>query len=175
MRLAIAACLFIAGGVIEHVRHKAEEAREYADANQGLLVAMVKSHGEPADGADAQPVSDVTEARRVRDELSSRLSHQPPLPDLNSLGWSLKTAAVRPLQGAVAARITFAHGDRHATLFSLPRFALTGATDGHTYDLIVDGHPISGYVTADGVHCIVGDAATPLADITALRKHLQQL
>ena len=178
LRLAAAACLLFAGGVIEHVRHKGEERRNYAAANDGLLAAMVRSHAGPATSAaaaDAHPVNDFADAQRVRDELSRRLTRRPPLPDLTPLGWTLRGAATHPLHGAVAARLAFAHGDRRATLFSLPKFALVGAADGSTYDVVIDGHPVSGYVTADGVHCVVGDRGAPRDEITALRKHLQSL
>src|SRR5688572_24954772 len=66
-RLAIAACLLFAGGVIEHYRHKAEEQRNYAAANESLLEAMASAHARPA--AKAQAIDDVSDPTRVQTEL----------------------------------------------------------------------------------------------------------
>src|SRR5688500_2122590 len=63
-RLAIAACLLLAGGVIEHYRHKAEEQRNYAAANESLLQAMASAHDQPA--AKAQAIDDVSDPTRVQ-------------------------------------------------------------------------------------------------------------
>src|SRR5688572_21365791 len=134
-RLAIAACLLLAGGVIEHYRHKAEEQRNYAAANTSLLEAMASAHTQPA--ADAQPVADVTDPLRVQSELSKRLSRSTPVPDLRPLGWSLAGASVTQLKGAIAARYDFTDQQTRATLFSLPQFAFVGAKVGQTYDIVV--------------------------------------
>jgi len=166
-RLAIAACLLIAGGVLEHIRHKAEERTTYAAANETLMKAMVTAHQRPGDAMDAQQLDATRGPAQVRDDLNRRLNRQPPTPNLRAAG-------VESLNGAVTARLAFANGQRNATLFSLPQFAFLGAEEGESYDIVVNGCPISGYITRDGVHCIVGDAGTPLSEITALRKTLQQ-
>jgi hypothetical protein len=173
-RLAIAACLLIAGGTLEHLRHKAEERTTYAAANDTLLQAMVNAHTRPTDATDAQPIDASRDANQVRDDLNRRLKRQTPKPDLRTAGWNLRAADVESLNGAVTARFAFANGPRNATLFSLPQFAFIGAEDGESYDVVVNGHPISGYITRDGVHCIVGDSGVPLSEITALRKSLQK-
>ena len=173
-RLAIAACLLIAGGALEHVRHKAAERTEYAAANDTLLMAMVNAHMKPGDAADIQPIDASRHATVLRDDLNRRLKRQTPTPDLRAAGWNLRAADIESLNGAVAARFAFANGSRSATLFSLPQFAFIGAEDGESYDVVVNGHPISGYITRDGVHCIVGDAGVPLSEITALRRALQR-
>ena len=173
-RLAIAACLLIAGGVLEHIRHKAEERTTYAAANETLMKAMVTAHQRPGDAMDAQQLDATRGPAQVRDDLNRRLNRQPPTPNLRAAGWNLRAAGVESLNGAVTARLAFANGQRNATLFSLPQFAFLGAEEGESYDIVVNGCPISGYITRDGVHCIVGDAGTPLSEITALRKTLQQ-
>jgi hypothetical protein len=168
VRIAIAACLMLAGVVGEHVRHKAEERSEYVAQNQPLFVAMVAEHAQPlAATAASDPVA-------VQRDLAKQLSRSVPLPDLSAMSWTLQSSAVRTLSGAVAGRCDFSRADgRRATLLTFPQFAMRGADDGFTYDTVVAGHPISGYVTADGVHCVVGDAGMPPAEITSLRQRLQ--
>jgi hypothetical protein len=172
-RLAIAACLLLAGMVVEHIRHKFEEQTKYMAANTALLEAMPKAHDAPLPG-DAQAVADISNPARVRDELSQRLSRKTPTPDLRPVNWSLTAAAITPFRGAIAARFEFVQNSRRATLFSLPKFAFVGAETGGTYDITVAGHPITGYITEDGVHCIVGDKSMPMDELVALRKRLQQ-
>jgi hypothetical protein len=167
-RVAIAACLVLAGVMGEHIRHKAQERREYVESNQPLFVAMVAEH-------EAIPASAITsDAAAAQRDLSQQLARAVPLPDLSAMNWNLQAASVRTLSGAVAGRCDFisTRGGR-ATLLSLPQFAMRGAEEGFTYDTVVAGHPISGYVTADGVNCIIGDAGASPAEITALRQHLQ--
>jgi hypothetical protein len=173
-RIAIAACLVLAGGVIEHIRHHREEAREYAAATNSLLEAMVKAHDERPTSVDA-PVPASADPVAIAKDLSRELSRPLPTPDLKSQNWELKGAASRVFKGAMAARFDFSKDAGHVTLISLPTFAFAGAETGSTYDLIVSGHPISGYVTADGVHCVVGDPTMPLAELVSLRKQLQQI
>jgi anti-sigma factor RsiW len=173
-RIAIAACLLFAGGVLEHIRHKAEERSTYATANDALMKAMVDAHRRPGDVVDYYQVDPFRPAAQIRDQLKARLKRQTPLPDLRSAGWKLEAADVESLNGAVTARLGFAKGDRNATLFSLPQFAFIGAEEGESYDVMIDGYPISGYITRDGVHCIVGDPDVPLSEVTALRKTLQK-
>ena len=173
-RLAIAACLLIAGGVLEHIRHKTEERHTYAAANETLLQAMVNAHDRPAEATDAQPIDATRDLAQIRGDLNRRLKRQTPLPDLRAAGWTLRAADVETLNGAVTARFAFASGPRNTTLFSLPQFAFIGAEEGESYDLVINGHPVSGYITRDGVHCIVGDAGVPLGEITALRTALQK-
>jgi hypothetical protein len=97
-----------------------------------------------------------------------------PAPDLKPQGWTLESAEVAPFHHMLAGRCDFVHDKRHATLLSMPPFAFMGARDGFTYDVIVDHHPISGFVTSSGVYCIVGDADAPLDQIVALRKALHK-
>jgi hypothetical protein len=171
-RLAIAACLMLAGGVIQYVKHHYfEEPRNYMAANMPLLAAMGRYHEQPAEGV---AVGDVSDPAALRDEMSKRLSRRVPTPDLRSGNWALKGASVTPFEGAIAARFDFLRDNRRATLFSLPRFAFAGARDGQTYDITVDGYPITGFIDAAGVHCIVGDKEMPMGELVAMRKKLQQ-
>jgi anti-sigma factor RsiW len=170
-RLAIAACLVLAGGVLQQIRHEWKEEREYGEANNTLLVAMANAHAHPS--ADAVMVASFSNPDLIRQELDHRLARHTPLPDLHQLGWTLSQASVTPLNGAVTARYDFVKDTHRATVFSIPQFAFAGAHDGQTYDIVVNNHPISGYITADGVHCIVGDTGMPLDQLAALRKQLQ--
>jgi hypothetical protein len=171
-RLAIAACLMFAGGVIQYIKHHYfEEPRNYMAANMVFLEAMGRYHEQAAEG---MAVGDVNDPSAVREEMSRRLSRRVPTPDLRSTNWALKGATVTPFHGAIAGRFDFVRDNQRATLFSLPRFAFAGARDGQTYDITVEGYPITGFIDAAGVHCIVGDKDMPMGELVAMRKKLQQ-
>ena len=157
-----------------HVADQALRSRIGA-ANNTLMAAMVVAHQHPGEAIDAQAIDAAREPAQIRDDLNHRLNRQPPTPDLRAAGWNLRAADIESLNGAVTARLAFANGPRNATLFSLPQFAFIGAEEDESYDIVVNDCPISGYITRDGVHCIVGDAGTPLSEITELRKRLQQM
>jgi hypothetical protein len=173
IRGAIAASLLIGGGVLEHFRHKAEERREYLADNQAMLQAMVLSHDGPPASID-QAINS-SDPAAIQAGLGASLSRPIPLPDLRPDHWELKRAGTQPLHGAIVGRIDFVRDERRVTLLSLPLFAFKGADDGFTYDIMVDQHPISGFATATGIHCIIGDKNMPPEELTALRKRLQQI
>jgi len=110
----------------------------------------------------------------VRQRLAERLEHEVPLPDLSAQGWTLRDVAVVQVQALPAARCVFARGGSTLTLLSLPSAAFAGAEDGDTYQTVVDGHPLAGFIRGGGVHCVVGDANTPLGDITPITDHLRR-
>jgi hypothetical protein len=95
-------------------------------------------------------------------------------PDLSAQGWALREAAVVQVGALPAARCVFARGGSTLTLLSLPSAAFASAEDGETYQTVVDGHPLAGFIRGGGVHCVVGDANTPLGDVTPLTDHLRR-
>jgi len=115
-----------------------------------------------------------TDPAQLRQQLAERLGHEVPLPDLTSGGWVLKEAAVVQVQALPAARCVFSRGGLTLTLFSLPSPAFAGAEDGGTYQTFVDGYPLAGFIRGGGVHCVVGDANTPLSDVTPITDHLRR-
>jgi hypothetical protein len=190
--VGLAACLLVAWGItawnaprhvvvmkeIEYPAHATPRERKYVDENHALLVAMVNAHSTPLP-ADAEHFAGAGDAAAVREAISRRLGRQVPKPDLSSDGWQLAGAAVvrfEPHDQAPqpAARFEFARGKQRLTLISAPAKAVKDADDDDTYDATVRGQAISGYVAHDGVHCLTGDRDIPIAEMTRLRKRLQQ-
>jgi hypothetical protein len=180
-RWAIAACVILAlGGGTSwylHELNERHENEEYVEANRGTLKAMVAMHGAPVSAS--LPASDriekLADARAVQGEVSDRLQRRVPCPDLAGSGWKLASAAMVSFRSQPAVRFDFDNAGHRATLISVPGMIFNNPDDDDTYDAMIDGHPISGYVTRGGVHCIVGDADISLDEITALRKKLQAL
>jgi hypothetical protein len=174
-RFAVAASIVAAFGlgVLTHrVVHKYGEAQEYIEANDGLFRAMIAAHQGTFTRPEAfGPVSDPA---LLRQQLADRLAHEVPLPDLSAQGWALREAAVVQVGALPAARCVFARGGSTLTLLSLPSAAFASAEDGETYQTVVDGHPLAGFIRGGGVHCVVGDANTPLGDVTPLTDHLRR-
>ena len=179
-RLAVAAAIVLAFGLgmrFEHVRHEAEERVEYLEMNRGLFLEMIAAHtGADADTAAARPLAVAGGPAPVRERAAAELARFVPLPDLAAQGWTLQSAALRQFHAAPAASFVFTRpGDgRKVTLLSMPATVYAFARDGATYDTVVDGHPISGFIRGGGVHCVIGDRSTPQSDATALRVALQQ-
>jgi hypothetical protein len=175
-RLAVAASILAAFalGVVTHsVVHKYVEAREYLEANEKLFRGMIAAHQGQLDGPPER-FGSLNDPARLRQLLANRLAHEVPLPDLSGQGWVLREAAVVQLQALPAARCVFSRGGSTLTLFSLPSGAFAGAEEGGTYKTVVDGHPLAGFIRGGGVHCVVGDANTPLADVTPLTDQLRR-
>jgi hypothetical protein len=178
-RLAVAAAIALAFGlgmVFQHARHEAEEREEYVQANQGLFREMVAAHsGADAAAADVQPLPADGGAAPLRDRVAAKLGRFVPLPDLAAQGWQLKSAALRQFHGAPAASFVFGRGGRRLTVLSLPSSLYAFAREGQTYQTVTDGHPISGFIAGGGVHCVVGDASTPLSDVTSASAALRRM
>jgi hypothetical protein len=176
----VAAAIVVAFGLgmhVQHVRHEAEERAEYLELNRGLFREMIAAHtGADADTAAAQPLPAAGGPASIRDRAAAKLARFVPSPDLAAQGWALESAALRQFHAAPAASFAFARpGDgRRVTVLSMPASLYAFARDGETYDTVIDGHPISGFIGGGGVHCVIGDASTPPADATALRVALQQ-
>jgi len=174
-RFAVAASVaaaFVLGVLTHRAAHKYAEAQEYLEANNGLFRAMIAAHQGTFSRPEAfGPVGDPAV---VRQRLAERLEHEVPLPDLSAQGWTLRDVAVVQVQALPAARCVFARGGSTLTLLSLPSAAFAGAEDGDTYQTVVDGHPLAGFIRGGGVHCVVGDANTPLGDITPITDHLRR-
>jgi anti-sigma factor RsiW len=174
-RFAVAASIVAAFalGVLSHrVAHKFAEAQEYIEANNRLFQAMIAAH----QGTFSRPEAfgPVSNPASVRQQLADRLAHEVPLPDLSAQGWTLREAAVVQVAALPAARCVFSRGGSTLTLLSLPSAAFAGAEDGQTYQTVVDGHPLAGFIRGGGVHCVVGDAGTPLGDVTPLTDRLRR-
>jgi anti-sigma factor RsiW len=180
-RLAVAASVLLfvgAVGALLKVRHDRHEAEEYLGANAGLLREMAEAHaaGMPS-GPAVQVLSAADGSAAVRDRAAGRLSRYVPLPDLSPYGWTLSAAAVTPFgsSAAPAGRFEFTGaGSRRLTLLSLPATAFTGAEEGAEYQTTIQGCPIAGFVSQRGIHCIVGDPGTSVADVVALRDRLRR-
>jgi len=175
-RLAIAASIvaaFALGVVTHSVVHKYVEAREDLEANEKLFRGMIAAHQGQLDGPP-ELFGSLDDPARLRQLLAKRLSHEVPLPDLSAKGWVLREAAVVQLQALPAARCVFSRGGSTLTLFSLPSGAFAGAEEGGSYQTVVDGHPLAGFIRGGGVHCVVGDANTPLADVTPITDQLRR-
>jgi len=177
-RLAVAASILVAFGmgmIFQQVRHEAAEREEYLAANQGLFRDMIAVHtGSDSGGATAQPFAAGASVATLRDQASARLARYVPLPDLASQGWTLKEGAVRQFHSWPAASFVFTRGNRTITLLSLPAHLYAFAREGETYETVVDGCPIAGFISRGGVHCVVGDAGTPLSDVTAITDVLRR-
>jgi hypothetical protein len=175
-RLAVAACILVLlGGGAVYLRERQVRLKneEYVQLHRGLLKAMVAVHVNPVpDAAERLPTVD---PQPVQAALSRKLSRRIPLPDLSVAGWQLRDAMTQPFGTVQAARFDFIKGPHTVTLISVPKRAFYGAEADATYDATIDGHPISGFVANDGVHCLVGDSSMPLSEITALRKQIQPL
>jgi hypothetical protein len=172
--LAVAASVvvaFLLGALTHSVAHKYAEAQEYLEANQNLFRGMIAAH----EGKFARPeaMGPLDDAVRLRQRLSERLAHEVPLPDLSAQGWALREAEVVQVQALPAARCVFSRGGSTLTLLSLPSAAFAGAEEGGAYQTVVDGHPLAGFIHGGGVHCVVGDANTPLSDVTPVTDHLR--
>jgi hypothetical protein len=175
-RLAIAASIvaaFALGVVTHSVVHKYVEAREYLEANEKLFRGMIAAGQAQVDGRP-ELFGSLDDPARLRQLLANRLSHEVPLPDLSAQGWVLTEAAVVQVQALPAARCVFSRGGSTLTLFSLPSGAFAGAEDGETYQTVIDGHPLAGFIRGGGVHCVVGSAGTPLAEVTPLTDQLRR-
>jgi hypothetical protein len=177
-RLAIAASILVAFGlgmVFQQVRHEAIEREEYVEANRGLFREMIAAHtGADAATAGAQPLPVGESPVSLRDQAAAKLGRFVPLADLAAQGWSLQSAALRQFHASPAASFVFARGGRKITVLSLPSNLYAFAREGQTYETVVDGYPISGFIARGGVHCVVGDASTPLSDVASISELLQR-
>ena len=176
-RLAIAASILVAFGlgmVFQQVRHEAHEREEYVEANHDLFREMVAAHtGADAAMANVQPLPAGESPASLRDQAVAKLGRFVPLADLAAQGWSLQSAALRQFHASPAASFVFSRGGRKITLLSLPSNLYAFAREGQTYETTMDGHPISGFIAKGGVHCVIGDASTPLSDVTAISEQLR--
>jgi hypothetical protein len=177
-RLAVAASILLAFGlgmVFQQVRHEAAEREEYLAANHGLFRDMIAVHtGADSASANPQPFAAGASVATLRDQASAKLARYVPLPDLASQGWTLKEAAVRQFHSLPAASFVFTRGNRTITLLSLPAQLYAFAHEGETYETVIDGSPIAGFISRGGVHCVVGDAGTPLSDVTSITDALRR-
>jgi hypothetical protein len=176
-RLAVAASILVAFGlgmVVQQVRHEAHEREEYLEANQGLFRDMIAVHSGNDAGGGAQPLPTGETLAALRDQASAKLGRFVPMADLAARGWALKEAYVREFHAFPAASFVFTRDGRKITLLSLPAHLYAFARDGESYETVVDGYPIAGFIGRGGVHCVVGDRGTPLSDVTSLTTALQK-
>lgn len=177
-RLAIAASVLLAFGlgmVFQQVRHEAHEREEYVEANRDLFREMVAAHtGADAATASLQPLPAGDSPASLRDQAAAKLGRFVPVADLAAQGWSLQSAALRQFHASPAASFVFARGGRKITLLSLPSSLYAFAREGQSYETVMDGHPISGFIARGGVHCVIGDASTPLSDVKSVSELLQR-
>ena len=176
-RLAVAAAIVVAiglGAVTYTTWHKAVLRREYLEANEGLFRGMIAAHrGQTAGGT--QGFGSLNDPRRLRDLVAARQGHDVPVPNLSSHGWSLERAELVSVRELPATRFVFTRGTTSLTLLSMPSGAFAGAEDDTSYQTVVDGYPIAGFVRGGAVNCVSGDANTPLSDITPLADLLRRL
>jgi hypothetical protein len=175
--LAVAACLVLAIGGINHYlheRHEQQRRADYARANHDVLLAMVQAQAKSPSDAGGVAVADLTSAGAVRDELAKRLGRAVPTPDLSDEGWKLASAQTCDFRSARAARFDFTRNGKRITLISVPTSQFNDADEEDAYEATLDGQPIAGYVAHGGVHCLSGDASISLSEIGALTEKLHQ-
>ena len=177
--LAVAAAIvlaFVLGMQVERVQHEAHERVEYLEMNRELFREMIAAHtGADADTAKPEPLAVAGGPASAREQAAAKLSRFVPLPDLAAQGWKLESAALRQFHASPIASFVFARpGGGKVTLLSMPANLYAFARDGETYETTVDGHPIAGFIRGGGVHCVVGDASTPLSDVAALNDALRK-
>jgi len=174
---ALAACLVLgvsAGFYVHHANEKAEHERYLAD-NLGLFNEMVATQGKPAAGPLVLQVASQGSIADLKAQIAKEVGREIPSPDLSQAGWTLAEASVIPFRNKKAGRFDYRNGDRHVMLISLPATLLYGAEEDEDYAYTVEGHPIAGYVSKGGLHCVIGGAGESLNDMVALRDRLHGL
>ncbi len=176
--LAVAALFAVTVGGVAFYSYLQREPEHqqptYETSNQALLSAMVKLHaagisgdvtGHPLNASLANPIEIATEARHT-------VGPGMPNVDLSAEGWKLDAAGLCTLANYSAARFHYTRNGAAITLISVSYPTYGDASNSH-YELMIDGHPIAGYVKNGNLNCIVSDPSMPLNDVVALRNRVK--
>ncbi len=174
---ALVACgLLVAAFAIYRINNPASDPIE---ESRYTLRAMVALH----DNANRSPGNEVIAldaatqpSGQVEKTLVQKLGRA--MPSLASIGpdFRVKDVLLCTMSSARVARISLvsaANAATRVTLISVPADTYVAFPDGSTYDVVIDGKPMSGYASHGGVHCIVGDAGTDPQLLSRLRDQLR--
>jgi hypothetical protein len=172
--MALTACaLFVAA----FMAYRAENPTvDPIEASRETLRAMVALHDNPDRSAGNEVIAldaATQPTLPIEQTLASKLGRAMPL--LASVGPDFRVKDVRlcTIIGSRVARIGLVNGATRVTLISVATDSYTNFPDGSTYDVVIDGKPMSGYASSGSVNCLVGDASTDRALLSTLRDRLK--
>ncbi|HEY7090313.1 MAG TPA: hypothetical protein VH518_19610, partial [Tepidisphaeraceae bacterium] len=134
---------------------------------QWFAMAMVKTH----DGS-AHPSADLAgdDFSAIGTKLRSQLGY-PILSAPLGNDWKFQGAELTDVGSTKAAHLVFTRGDQTVSIFSgIPVGVLYSkeATEGMSYAQMENGHPVSGFVHAGAIHCLVGSSRDGSLDLKTL-------
>ncbi len=178
--LALAASmLLVIGAVVGYLQYqRGQELKQIYVRNDALLDAMIAINEA---GTKSQPPLNVALSAPLSDAdalaaEATKTLHRPVPSSAKFVGdgWKLDAASLCSAGTFASVRFHFTRDGHGITVISMPREAWTGERDeGNHYELVADGHAISGYIHGGSLTCVVGDTSVPSAEVTRLRDQLQ--
>ena len=149
-----------------------------------LANAMVEAHDRCAALPDhhllknADGSTNQDDLAAIRKKMSADLAH-PVAAEMLGDGWTFKGAGICTVSKVPAAHLLFARGDQTISIISVSAGAFYADTSsgGASYAQVANGHPISGFVSGNAIHCLIGSSKSgdlTLKEVTKLRERLRK-
>jgi len=175
-RYAAAAIILLAVGSLTYTARNrffappAHHDEEYAALKPDMARLMTSTHDEAAKNRHVLLANsgNSTEfeslGKSLQIELGRRIAAVP-LP-----GWNFVGARLAQIGNLPAAQMVFEHEDECISVFSLDVPEGYPTEDGIEYEQNFEGHPISGFVRAGGLYCLVGSSKSGKLDLEELEE-----
>jgi hypothetical protein len=152
-KLAVAAVLLVGFGALGYQIWQMNRPRVYNPnlaISDALYQAMLTAHEAGGGGG----VTSLAEAAG----LAKQINRPVLVADLTRDGWRFTGGAVRKVGAFSAAQLDFQKGKASISVFSLPASAASGADNCADYEKVFKGAPIAGFISGEGLYCIVGSS-----------------
>jgi hypothetical protein len=179
-RYAAAAVILLAIGTITFTaRNRLFQSSPHQEAYSELKPDMAKLMTHTHDAAAINPrlltatggngSEFESLGRTLQIELGRRIAMVP------LAGWNFVGARLAQIGDMPAAQMLFSHDDEYISVFSLDVPQGYPAEDGISYEQTFEGHPISGFVRAGGLYCLVGSSKSGKLDVEELEELRDQV
>ena len=184
MKIAAVLLIGIGGGAIAYQLY--EEGSPSVQSGSGSsaysvpglwsgMVAMQELHDLPAPTSppSVEPLkASLSDPLALAAEASARLKRRVPAPVFGKEGWTVDSASFCTIAGFDSVAFHLNHDGKNVTVISMPGAAWTAPATDH-YSRRCDDHAIAGYVKDGGLHCVVGDHGSSIADVDELVQALR--
>jgi len=174
--LALAAMLVIAIGLaaMQQLGSQSKPIAMTLPHQYAQAMADAAEFGVKQFATESAPQIAASDLSNIGQKLRNELNCPVLAPDLGD-GWIARGAQVTSVYNIPTAQVIYTRGTQTISVFSVSVKRLYSPPEGATYEMLVNGHALAGFVKHRTLHCVVADSSTSPAEAKMLADRLQQL